>query len=267
LFDEDISMLVQLAELYVIVDKSGSLPVHSAHIGTLLTTDNVALLDACIRHSGFGAPEISEKKPSEDPAVEGLSQPAEPPKEKPGKRTYWGLNVHGIKRKDLASKNDPDATPQQQARERHMPLLWQAAQIQACKIVEYLNSSQALEAYKFYAEHYHGPRAKALRTEINPSAYNKWIGWEANELGETPLLAAMIMRWNGDVDKILPLLRKLFDLQPERMGKYINLPSVSFFPLVRVPIESMIACLLRITWFPSCSPSPVASTKEFSTSS
>jgi hypothetical protein len=201
------------------VNKSAPLPIHSAEFDYVLSSDNVEFLHEIIRGSGIGAPQIFEaKKVRESNEQRVTSQEKEKAKVEPDKRAYWGLNVHGMKRKDLASKNDPDATSREN-RSYEMPLLWKAILGRATKIVEYLSTERPLEAYGYYASHYNDARAKNLRArgDLAPG-YPEWIGWKSDELGESPLVAAL-----NSVEN-LEMLQNLFELQPTLMSEHIDDP-------------------------------------------
>jgi hypothetical protein len=226
--------LKHVVELYAIAYKSSSSFITSSHLDSVLSSDHVELLDALIRLSGIGGPETAELKKKEDEesqAAEGegtTPQEVEKPKEKPGKRVYWGLNVHGKKRKDLASKNDPDAVKQvKTARAPDMPLLWQAVRYQAVDIMAYLNTKRPLDAYRHYAATGSDARAKSLRNKTDlEETYPEWVGWKQNEFGQSAIVASLYRYGRSKDDPKetdLVALEKLFELQPTLMAEQVDL--------------------------------------------
>jgi hypothetical protein len=206
--------------------------VHLIHV---FSSDNVEILDALIRLGGIGGPNTAEStKEEESQAVDSMatmSQIAEKPKEKPGKRVYWGLNVHGMKRKDLASKNDPNASPDvKTSRIPEMPLLWHAACYQAINIMTYLNTKRPLEAYQHYAATSNDARAKYLRNRTDlEETYPEWIGWKQDGFGQSAIVASLFpsrhKKYKDESrDVRLVALEKLFELQPALMAQQVDLP-------------------------------------------
>ena len=105
-------------------------------------------------------------------------------------RTYLGLNVHGKKRKDLATKNDPHAYS---SNNQPLPLLWQAAQSGAIGIVRYLASDQPLAAYNYYASTHGDSHAKLIRQVPDLAAVlPEKLGWTTSQLNESVATAAIV---------------------------------------------------------------------------
>jgi hypothetical protein len=230
--DVDVEAFTQIASLHASISKIApplSIAVHR-QVQYILEADSPDFLDEVIRRCGVGAPYAVEEKEEEDKSqTQADSQAEEKPKPKPGKRVYWGLNVHGVKRKDLASRNDPDAKPKSHGQRVHeMPLLWQAVRVNAVRIVEYLNSKRPLEAYAHYAAHEKDARAMKLRTQGDLAVtYPDWIGWKPDALGQSVLLAAVSpYAPYKDFKKVsmLDTLKKLFEIQPTLLQDQLNLP-------------------------------------------
>jgi hypothetical protein len=201
----------------------------------VFSSDHVELLDVLIRLTGVGGPETAKLKHNGDEellVVEDEStifQKVEKPKAKPGRRVYWGLNIHGMKRKDLASKNDPDAVKQvKTAQAPEMPLLWQAVRHQALNTMAYLNTKRPLDAYRHYAATGNDARAKSLRNKTDlEETYPEWVGWKQNQFGQSAIVASLYRYGRSKDDPKetdLVALEKLFELQPALMAEQVHLP-------------------------------------------
>jgi hypothetical protein len=232
--DADMDALKNIADLHASLTKSAPLPISATELAFVLSADSPDALDEVIRRSGVGAPQAfeEEKKEAEEKKdeaeAEAHAQDVEQAKKaKPGKRVYWGLNVHGVKRKDLASKNDPDAKPKSK-RAHEMPLLWQAARWNATRVIEYLNTPRPLDAFAYYAAHHNDTRAKKLRTKCDLAAsYPEWIGWKADALGESAIVAAVcpaVLLRGAPERTTVATLEKLFELQPGLMREQLDRP-------------------------------------------
>ncbi|KAF8890423.1 hypothetical protein BD779DRAFT_1671369 [Infundibulicybe gibba] len=119
-------------------------------------------------------------------------------------RVYLGLSVHGKKRKDLAKKNDPNASQDDETAPH--PILWIACLRKAKGIIEYLAGNRPLEAYGYFCARNHNERAAKIRrtpnlTEVLPI----WLGWTVSPLGESPLTSAILGR---DLDTVKLLFKK-----------------------------------------------------------
>jgi hypothetical protein len=102
-------------------------------------------------------------------------------------KTYLGLNVHGKKRKDLAK--DPRTTTTETS---SIPLLWQAAQMDATGIISYLAGDRPLAAYRSYSFSNSDDRADFLRHCQNlETILPTWLGWTISSLNESPLTGAV----------------------------------------------------------------------------
>jgi hypothetical protein len=117
-------------------------------------------------------------------------------------RIYLGLNVHGKKRADLATQNDPDA---QSSSSTFIPLIWRAAKKSAKGIISYLVGQRPLGAYRRYAESHTDERAMWLEEHLPV-----WLGWITDSLGQNPLTAAIV---GNNVET----LQWLFEKAPDQL--------------------------------------------------
>ncbi|KAG5637903.1 hypothetical protein H0H81_002731 [Sphagnurus paluster] len=184
--DNDLDMFVTLMSLY----NAAPLPIRlpeSSVIDEILAKDRVDMLDEYIRRTGQGF-EIPQENAEQEVAARNDKS-----------RVYLGLTVHGKKRADLAKKNDPNATPVAQI----FPLLWKAADQGAKSIVEYLSGEKPLAAYRHYATIGGDERAYQLRriTDLE-KALPELLGWNISNLGDSPLMAAILGK-SLDVVKVL----------------------------------------------------------------
>ena len=170
-----------------------------------LQSDSPAILDFFIRRFGIGLG-VSEEEEYND--LRGNEAIKNMPK------TYLGLDVHGVKRKDLARKNDPDA-PRRALQLHHIPLLWSAASNGATQVVDWLATPTPLEAYKaFMTSASEGDMtANALR-KINglETQLPELLGFLPNELGETAVFAALVGRQKDE--QKLAIVKQLYKLWP-----------------------------------------------------
>ncbi|GJE83966.1 ankyrin [Phanerochaete sordida] len=195
IIDDDFEAFVQILDLYkALPGKSAAANV----LGSLIINDRPAMLDEYIRRTGQGftltkreaaSPELAESQEEED--------------DDPDHRVYLGLNVHGVKRKDLAKGETRDRRGRTRTRQtRHggfhgedeepLPMLWQAAQWGAVGVVRYLASDQPLAAYKYYASAGGDAHAKLLRRIPDlASVLPDKIGWTMNVFNETVASAAI----------------------------------------------------------------------------
>ena len=177
-------------EAYVqIMDAGMSLPDRPILLDALLPLieyDRPAMLDECIRRTGLG---VEFKKEELD--VNSGSQDSEADSPDTNLKQYLGLNVHGKKRKDLATQNDPHAHATSTTSE--LPLLWTAAKSGAIGIVRYLASDQPLAAYKYYASTRSTTRAKQIRKISDLAAVlPEKLGWTMSKLNESVATAAIV---------------------------------------------------------------------------
>ena len=183
-----------------------SLPVNPhAELENILQSDSPAILDLFIRKFGIGLG-VSEEEEDDDP------QGNEAIKKMP--KTYLGLDVHGVKRKDLAKRNDPDA-PRRVLQSHHIPLLWSAATKGATKVIDWLATPAPLEAYKAFmtSASEEDVIAKALK-KINSleTQLPELLGFLPNELGETAVFAALVGQQKEEQKSAI--VKQLYKLSP-----------------------------------------------------
>ena len=176
-----------------------------------LRSDSPAMLDLFIRKFGVGLG-FSEQEDEED------EDPQETGAIKKMPKTYLGLDVHGVKRTDLAKRNDPDA-PRRGYQTDHIPLLWSVATTGATKIINWLATPAPLESYKAFISS--APEenviAKALR-KINDieAQLPELLGFLPNELGETAVFAALC----GKQEKRYAIVKQLYTLFPHMKNTF-----------------------------------------------
>jgi len=126
--------------------------------------------------------------------------------------------VHGVKRKDLASKNDPDAPGHSTANQQ--PLLWAAAQSGAKKIIAWLHArSGPIAAFNFFiTAKKSSERAKLLRRLDLSADLPTLLGFGVNNFRESPLLAVINShKPEGELVETLKLLLHLFPEQASHL--------------------------------------------------
>jgi hypothetical protein len=148
-------------------------------------------------------------------------------------KTYLGLDVHGVKRKDLAKKNDPDA-PRRAFRPHHTPLLWFAALNGATQVIDWLATPAPFEAYKaFIASASEDVTAKALR-KINglETQLPELLGFLPNELGETAVFATLAGQQKEE--QKLAIVKQLYSLSPHLKNTFTasRVKGVEFTPIL-----------------------------------
>jgi len=204
----DVEVTKQILALHELCDPPLLVNPHW-ELKNIIQSDSPATLDLFIRKFGFGLgveEEEVEVEEVDDPQV------IEAMKEMP--RTYLGLDVHGVKRKDLAKRNDPDAPPRVY-RPDHKPLLWSAATEGATKVLDWLATPAPLEAYKAFISSASDEDviAKALRKiDGLETQLPELLGFLPNELGETAVLAALVGHPKGE--QKIATINQLYNLSP-----------------------------------------------------
>ncbi|KAJ8080919.1 hypothetical protein PM082_017754 [Marasmius tenuissimus] len=174
----------------------------------LITSDKPELLHEFIRRTGHGV--TVNRKSSAKEGEDGGHEEEEAQVVNDKNKVYYGLNIHGKKRKDLAGKNDPNDNHDED--QVTSPLVWYAARYGSLAILDYLKSERPLEAYRHYSMHNTDPLAISLRqtTDLD-KVLPQWLGWTINSIGESPLSAALIY-------PNLPVVKRLFALDPKLMS-------------------------------------------------
>jgi len=164
--------------------------------------DRPEILDELIRRSGVGIPIPSDavKVSVADPKVSE-------------ERIYLGLKVGGKRRADIAKHKQTKS----KALTYNYDLLRSAISSGATKIVDYLAGPRPIAAFTHYAETHNDDIAQYLRSIDNPDAVlPDLLGWQSDELNESPLLCAVI-------DNRLDVLKQLFGLRPNLMEEVLHL--------------------------------------------
>jgi hypothetical protein len=201
--DHDLEAFVHIANLYQTLPQA--IGMEQDIMTTILEEDQPDMLDEYIRRTGSGIDMASNRKDSGDTEVTAAVNDEN--------KVYLGLNVHGQKRADLARANDPDAT---QPTRFEVPILWKAAKAKAKAVVEYLAGDRPLTAYRFYASTHSDERAIWLRRTTDlEKLLPTWLGWTLNNMGDSPLIAA-IMANNLDMIKLL------FQKAPQLMATTVH---------------------------------------------
>ena len=198
--DDDFEAFNQIAELYAQLPNPISL-AGAVSDTIFLREDRVKLLDEYIRRTGQGIG-VPQK-------TEGTEDTPQHPKDK----EYWGLNVHGKKRRDLAAREDPNARDNG-SDGWEAPLVWRAAQHGALGILDYLNTDRPLAAYQYYLSA-NAEEAKKADLPALESSISKLLGWRSNPSNETALSAALRYRK-------LDSFKKLLELKPTLLKPYLH---------------------------------------------
>ncbi|KAL0573061.1 hypothetical protein V5O48_008902 [Marasmius crinis-equi] len=178
-------------------------------LSIILKNDQPEMLHEYIRKIGKGVI-VNRKREGEEAKREEEAVRAVNDKNK----VYYGLNVHGKKRKDLAAKNDPDATGDEAS--IRPPLLWRAMVLGSSSVVDYLKTERPLEAYRYYAMCNSDELAISLRRTSNlDKVLPQWLGWTINSIGESPLSAAILSRK-------LKMVKQMFGHDPKLMSSALK---------------------------------------------
>ena len=192
--DDDFEAFIRIAELCNQLPELIDLSKLASET-VFLRKDRVKLFDEYIRRTGKGI-DIPQK-------IEETEDVPQSPKG----NEYWGLNVHGKKRRDLA---DPDARYDNGSR---FPLVWCAAQWGALDILEYLNTDRPLAAYKHYLSE-NAEEAEKADLPVLEGSIAELLGWCSNPSNETALSAALN---SGMLDSF----KKLLELNPTLLRPYL----------------------------------------------
>jgi hypothetical protein len=200
---KDSEALKTVLGLYSVVDRSTQLPEWA--LDSILGSNSPEMLDVLIRKTGWG---LDLGDAPEEPITEGEDKNCSSKA-----ALYLGLDVHGKKRKDLASHSDPNSRHGSMAK---TPMLWKAIRANATSVIEYLASNKVIDAYATFAKSNDGDSALQLRRVKD---LHSWIperlGWGLSRAGESPLIAA------ASAEKA-SALKILFELVPEKMARYLN---------------------------------------------
>ncbi|EED77701.1 predicted protein, partial [Postia placenta Mad-698-R] len=201
--DDDFEAFVQIADMCNTFPEL-KLTLHAA-LHPIIMNDRHEMLDVLIRRTGTGINVSTDADETEGDKPDGP---------KKVQLLYLGLTVHGKKRKDLAqSLGKKSREVEKPAR---MPILWQAANANACGVLRYLLGDRPLAAYRYYASTHSDALAQLLRrTHDLAAVLPDWIGWSSNPLNESAVTAAVI---GGELDAVQTLL----ELRPTEMTEALN---------------------------------------------
>ncbi|KAI9462535.1 hypothetical protein F5148DRAFT_1286433 [Russula earlei] len=193
-YDDDFEAFVRILELYQFAG-AALWPDGVVH-ELVVKLDRPDMLDELTRRTGVGIPFLSEK-------VKTLHMDAKVVEE----RVYLGLKVGGKRRADMAQQGQS----KQKVITYNYDLLRSAIFFGAAKVVEYLAGPRSLAAYTYYASTYSDDIAQYLKSIDNLSAaLPALLGWQLDELNESPLLCAV-------KNNKLEILKQLFALKPNLM--------------------------------------------------
>lgn len=204
--EDDFEAFVQL--LSIAHSLPGDVLDASAVLNDLLAHDRPVMLDEFIRRTGEGIDLWSHRMSlSEDQASHETSS-----------KVYLGLNVHGKKRKDLATKGDPNAPQTYQG--TIVPSVWTALRNGLTATVRYLASDQPLAAYRFYASAHGDEKAKLLQ-QISDlgAALPVLLGWSPNAVNETAATASILSDRADMLEMLLTLRPK--ETQDQLQLRYV----------------------------------------------
>ncbi|KAF8826350.1 hypothetical protein HHX47_DHR5000307 [Lentinula edodes] len=201
---KDFEAFVHIADLYKLTEPP--LELGQGYIlDAILAADEPEMLDEYIRRTGSGLDLQSHGDETEEKEIRAINDK---------NKIYLGLSVHGKKRKDLAQKNDPANFHYQLQDQDVTPILWRAilSSSKEVKIIEYLASTRPLEAYRFYAMTHGSELSIRLRriTDLEQILPDR-LGWCTNNLGESPLVAAIL-------SNKLNVIKLLFAKKPKLMS-------------------------------------------------
>ena len=178
--DDDFAVFIHMANLY----KSLPQPLEMSEevLSAIISHDRPEILDEFIARTGLGIDmHVAQKHIGDTPGPKAVNDK---------NRVYLGLNVHGKKRADLATQNDPDAKSPSGT---FIPLIWRAAKKSAKGIISYLVGPRPLGAYRRYAETHTDERALWLGRVVGLEEHLPvWLGWTTDSLGQNPLTVAIL---------------------------------------------------------------------------
>lgn len=195
----DFEAFIQIAEITARLPKPVAL-TDLVSENTFLQKDRTKLLDEYIRRTGQGI-EVPRK------VDEGANHA---PWRLKGKE-YWGLNVHGKKRRDLALRGDPNSRSNTGSK---IPLVWSAAKSGALGVLEYLNTDRPLAAYQYYFSA-NAKDSKDLDLQTLEGSISGLLGWCSNPSDETALSATV---QSGRLDSF----KKLLELNSALLRPYVH---------------------------------------------
>jgi hypothetical protein len=192
--EDDFEAFVHTLELYQFAGVA-LWPAADVH-ELAVTLDRPDMVDELTCRTGVGIPYCPSD--TEIPQQETLK------KVKERKRVYLGLKVGGKRRADTTQQAPKSIT-------YNYDLLRSAITHGSSKVVEYLAGSRPLAAYTYYAATHSDDISQYLKSIENlETVLPELLGWQVDELNESPLLCAVI-------HDQLDILKLLFTLKPRLM--------------------------------------------------
>ncbi|KAJ7166058.1 ankyrin repeat protein [Mycena filopes] len=230
--DDDLDAFINILNLFKNSPKHVELPDNL--LSSLVQKDRADMLNEYIRRTGAG---ITIQKTTNAPEGED-----DIPVVNDKNRVYLGLTVHGKKRTDLAKRNDPNASQDEEKAE--VPLVWLAVSNGATNILNYLLSDRPLAAYKFYAAGNSSDIARVLkRTTDLAKVLPEWLGWRVTAMGESPLTAALVSSKpvDSDSNQRLETVKYLFEKAPKLMASALH-ERIKFLGVNSLMIAVQVGC-------------------------
>ena len=200
IIENDWEAFVHILDLYEFAGETIQARSGAYHHAVFL--DHPEMLDELIRRSGIGIPVPSDAAKA-SPMDSKVSE----------ERVYLGLKVRGKRRAGIATYKQT----QRKAPTNNYDLLRNAIDYGATKVIDYLAGLRPLAAFTHYAETHDDETAQYLRSIDNlTAALPGLLGWQINELNESPLLCAVIDNKPG-------VLKQLIALKPSLMEEALHL--------------------------------------------
>jgi hypothetical protein len=176
-------------------------PNMAAH-GLVVKLDRTDMLDELTRRTGVGIPYPSNKAKNPHSNLEKAAE----------ERVYLGLKVGGKRRADTMKQ----IQSKHKGLTYNYDLLRNAIALGATKVVEYLAGPRVLAAYTDYAAAQSDDIAQYLKSVDDLEiALPGLLGWQIDELNESPLLCAVIHNKLG-------ILKQLVALKPHLMEEALH---------------------------------------------
>jgi hypothetical protein len=167
----------------------------------VVALDRPDMLDELTRRTGVGIPYPSDT--AKDSHVN--------PNKAAGERVYLGLKVGGKRRTEMQPMQS-----KHKALTYNYDLLRRAIASGASKVVEYLAGPRVIAAYTHYAATHSDDIAQYLKSVDNlEAALPDLLGWQIDEMNESPLLCAVIHNKPE-------ILKQLFALKPNLMEEALD---------------------------------------------
>jgi hypothetical protein len=210
----DSEAFAHILDLYDFVGQA-ILPDSGAH-HLAVVLDRPEMLDEMIRRSGVGIP-----VPSDPEKGSGAEPKAS------DERTYLGLKVGGKRAavgahkqralRATAGTNKLRPLLKVVGHTDNYDLLRGAIRFGATKVIDYLAGPRPAGAFTHYAETHNDDLAQYLKSIDNlGTALPELLGWQSDELNESPLHCAVISNQ-------LDLLKQMFALKPSLMEEALDL--------------------------------------------